>query len=522
MMASSKGSLRQFPQSFWAANTMEIFERMGWYGFYAVSALYLTGPVEDGGLGFSSADRGVIQGIATFFLYLFPAVFGALADRYGYKRMFLASAVVMAPAYLLLSLPTGFWPFLGTYFLVAVGHGMFKPVVISTVAKSTNEENGSVGFGIFYMMVNIGGFIGPIVAGIVRGWNWDLVFYASSAWIVVMAIVCLLVYKEPPRDTEAESHRSLAEVFRGMVAVVGNLRFFILVSGLLVMLVMGSKWWSFSLVGTVAAGWLALNLIADVLLRGGETGYSKRPWYSQPMIIGEGRYLLFLLLMAGFWVSFNQIFMTLPEYIRDYVDTSDLIATFSPVAGWITGMAQGLGFDTTNWSRAVLEHGQVKPEHLINLNAFGIICFQVFVSWAMRKTSPLTSIITGVSVTIASFGLYLVGMTGWIVVSAILVFSVGEMMASPRSKEYAGRIAPPDKVGMYMGYFYWCIALGQLFGGLLSGLSYQYFGPRGINQPDIMWIIFAALAGITAVSLVFYNRWMMATAQRQADDPASR
>jgi dipeptide/tripeptide permease len=185
-------------------------------------------------------------------------------------------------------------------------------------------------------------------------------------------------------------------------------------------------------------------------------------------------------------------------------------------------MAQGLGFDTTNWSRAVLEHGQVKPEHLINLNAFGIICFQVFVSWAMRKTSPLTSIITGVSVTIASFGLYLVGMTGWIVVSAILVFSVGEMMASPRSKEYAGRIAPPDKVGMYMGYFYWCIALGQLFGGLLSGLSYQYFGPRGINQPDIMWIIFAALAGITAVSLVFYNRWMMATAQRQADDPASR
>ena len=139
-MTDHPGVLRQFPRSFWAANTMEIFERMGWYGFYAVSALYLTGPVEDGGLGFSSADRGVIQGIATFFLYLFPAVFGALADRYGYRNMFLASVVVMAPAYLLLSLPTGFWPFLGTYFLVAIGHGMFKPVVISTVAKSTNEE----------------------------------------------------------------------------------------------------------------------------------------------------------------------------------------------------------------------------------------------------------------------------------------------------------------------------------------------------------------------------------------------
>jgi len=342
----------------------------------------------------------------------------------------------------------------------------------------------------------------------VRGWSWNLVFYASAGWIVVMSIVCLLVYKEPPRDSETESQRSLGEVFKGMVEVVGNLRFFILVSGLLVILVMGSKWWSFSLVGMVGAGWLIGNLVLDVLFRATNSDRMNRPWFLQPMAIGEGRYLLFLLLMAGFWVSFNQIFMTLPEYIRDYVDTSDLIATFGPAAAGFAGFAQSLGFDTTNWSRAVLEHGQVKPEHLINLNAFGIILFQVLVSWLLRKTSPLTSIIIGVCVTIASFGLYLVGMSGWVVVSAILVFSLGEMMASPRSKEYAGRIAPPEKVGMYMGYFYWCVALGHLFGGLLSGLAYQHYGPHGINQPDQMWIIFAALAGTTAVSLVIYNRWV--------------
>ena len=253
-----------------------------------------------------------------------------------------------------------------------------------------------------------------------------------------MSIVCLLVYREPPRDTDAENQRSLGEVFRGMVEVVGNLRFFILVSGILVVLVMGSKWWSFSLVGMVAAVWLIGNLALDILFRATGAARTQRPWYLQPMAIGEGRYLLFLLLMAGFWVSFNQIFMTLPEYIRDYVDTSDLISTFGPAAAWFTGIAQSIGFDTTNWDRAVLEHGQIKPEHLINLNAFGIICFQVLISYFMRKTSPLTSIIIGVCVTIASFGLYLVGMSGWVVVSAILVFSLGEMMASPRSKEYGG------------------------------------------------------------------------------------
>ena len=58
------------------------------------------------------------------------------------------------------------------------------------------------------------------------------------------------------------------------------------------------------------------------------------------MQVGEGRYLVFLLLMAFFWTSFNQIFMTLPEYIRDYADTSDLIHSLGPVASWITGVAQ--------------------------------------------------------------------------------------------------------------------------------------------------------------------------------------
>jgi dipeptide/tripeptide permease len=489
---------RQFPQSFWIANAMEIFERMGWYGFYAVSTLYLTNAVADGGLGFSSEDRGVIQGLATFFLYLFPAVFGALADRFGYKRMFLASTVVMAPAYILLAAPRTFWGFLGVYFLVAVGHGMFKPVVISTVVKTTDDRTGAMGFGIFYMMVNIGGFVGPIVAGVVRGWDWKYVFWFSAGWIVVMGLTCLAFYREPPRDTETESQRGLGEVFSGMVEVVGNVRFFLLVAGLLVMLVMGSKWWSFSLVAIVSGAWLVLNLLLDMVLRAANRDQAS-PWPLQPMRVGEGRYLVFLLLMAGFWTSFNQIFMTLPEYIRDYVDTTDLQAALASLAGIV-------GADISGWSRALLEHGQIKPEYIINLNAFGIICFQVLIAYLVRKRSPLTSIILGVAVTVVSFLIYLAGATGWVVVTAVLVFSIGEMLASPRSKEYAGRIAPPEKVGMYMGYFYWCVALGNLFGGLLSGIAYQHFGPHGVDRPGAMWVLFAVLAVTTAVGLVVYNK----------------
>ncbi|UCF66517.1 MAG: MFS transporter, partial [Acidobacteriota bacterium] len=454
---------------------------------------------------FSSEERGVIQGLVTFFLYLFPAVFGALADRYGFRTMFLASTLVMGPAYLLLSLPRTFLGFFAVYLLVAVGHGMFKPVVISTVAKTTDERTGTMGFGIFYMMVNIGGFLGPLLAGVVRGWSWSYVFYASAVWILLVNLTCFLFYKEPPRDAEAESQRTLRSVFSGMIHVVGNVRFFILISGLLLVMVLGSKWIAAGSMFQLAGLWLGINLAYDVILRLARCG-THSPWPLQPMRVGETRYLVFLLLMAGFWVSFNQVFMTLPEYIRDYVDTRDLVGALGPAAGFVTGIAEQLGADTSGWSKAVLENGQVKPEHLINLNALGIIFFQLLISYLARKLKPFTTIISGVMITVVSFLIYLLGAGGWVIVSGILIFSVGEMLASPKSKEYAGRIAPPDKVGMYMGYFYWCVALGNLFGGLLSGVAYQKLGPNGLDRPGLMWVFFAALALVTAVLLGIYDR----------------
>jgi dipeptide/tripeptide permease len=303
-----------------------------------------------------------------------------------------------------------------------------------------------------------------------------------------------------------------------MIAVVGNGRFFLLIAGLLLLLVMGSKWLAPIVYLPTAAAWVALNLLADVLLRrrGGDGGGR---WLAQPMRVGEGRYMVFLLLMAFFWTSFNQIFITLPEYIRDYVDTSDLIRSLGPIAGSVTGLARSIGLDTREWGRAVLEHGQIKPEHLINLNAFGIIVGQVAIAYLVRRMQPLASIILGSFITVISFLLYLIGQGGWIIVLAILVFSVGEMLASPRSKEYAGRIAPPGKVGLYMGYFYWCVALGNLFGGLLSGGLYQHFGPverGGVNNPNLMWVIFASLALASVVLLALYDRWTKARPREAA------
>jgi len=271
-MPEEKIKLKEFPQTFWVANTLEIFERMAWYGFFAVSSLYITGAVDSGGLGFTDEDRGVLQGVVTFFLYLFPVVTGALADRYGFKKMLTAAFLVLIPSYYLLGQLKTFPTFFLAFMLVAMGAAMFKPVIIGTVTKTTNDKTSSLGFGIFYMMVNIGGFVGPMIAGIVRGWSWEYVFIASSCWILINLLIVLIFYKEPPTKGNESDVRSLKKVLQDMVEVLGNGRFFLFVFGLLAVLVLGSKFTSdgsftWGDIILIVISWTALNIIYDFFLR---------------------------------------------------------------------------------------------------------------------------------------------------------------------------------------------------------------------------------------------------------------
>ncbi len=162
-----------FQRTFYVANTMEIFERLAWYGFFTLSSLYMSSPKAQGGLGFSDQERGFLQGMIPFLLYLLPVLTGALADRYGYRRMFLLAMSIMCPAYYLLGQVHSFWAFFAAFLAVAIGAACFKPVVVGTIGRTTDDSNRGLGFGVFYTMVNVGGFLGPLVAGYVRAISWE-------------------------------------------------------------------------------------------------------------------------------------------------------------------------------------------------------------------------------------------------------------------------------------------------------------------------------------------------------------
>ena len=320
------------------------------------------------------------------------------------------------------TLPTFFVAFM----FVAVGAALFKPVVVGTVAKVTNDSNSATGFGIFYMMVNVGGFVGPIVAGLVRGQGWKWVFVVCSAWAGVNLLIVLTLYREPKVEA-GPREGGLQKVLDNMVEVLGNVRFFL--------------------------------------------------------------------------SSFNQIFYTMPEYIRDFTETRPMIefvegifgksdaidpdvgvasyvATINDVeraeivnqlsraveAGLTTevledtsrgllqskvriapdalrSMLDGAAGDIEGVTDQIMVRArQVNPEFIVNIDALAIVLFQVLISFLMAKFHRFTTMIVGMVIAAVGIGLSAfaggagaigVGGSLWVVALGLFIFAVGEMMASP-------------------------------------------------------------------------------------------
>ena len=188
---------RKFPSNFWYANAMELFERWAFYGFYMLFALYLTGSTDQGGLGFSQTQKGMMMGIGTAILYFLPLITGAIADRIGYRKTLFIAYSLYTLAFLMMPMFHTYSMVFVLYLFLAIGAALFKPIISATVAKTTNSETSSIGFGIFYMMVNIGAFVGPFVTSSFREIFVEYVFYASAAVIAFNFVVLIFCLKNP-------------------------------------------------------------------------------------------------------------------------------------------------------------------------------------------------------------------------------------------------------------------------------------------------------------------------------------
>jgi len=221
-----------FHRVFWVANVMELFERLAYYGQATILTIYLTNH-----LGMSVIDAGKLSSVFGGLLYFLPIFAGTLADKFGYRRAFMAAFSLLAVGYFLIG-STGMHAFNGVYagmsvfwvlvpivMITAFGGSFIKPSVLGTVAVTSKPDTKSLGFALYYMIVNIGAFLGPVIANIVRkNAGIEYVYLVSAASCALMFLVNLFFYRNVP-DPEVKVVESMGKKFLNMFIVLANMRF---------------------------------------------------------------------------------------------------------------------------------------------------------------------------------------------------------------------------------------------------------------------------------------------------------
>jgi predicted MFS family arabinose efflux permease len=284
--------------------------------------------------------------------------------------------------------------------MLACGTAIFKPGIQGLIASQITAETGSFAWSIFYQVVNIGGFLGPYLAGVMRLLAWRYVFFACAA-IASLNLVWLLFIKEPERERRSADLREL-----GMVAVRG-------IGGIM-----------------------------------------------------EPRLFAFLAIFSGFWAMFYQLYDLLPNFIDDWVDSSAIYQ------GLVVPLFAFFGSTPPEaWG------GNVSQEHMININSLMIMTTVSAIGYFAGRFRSMTNMTVGIVISAAGI-LMLNTNQGTGILLAIVVFSIGEMLASPTKMRYVADLATPDKKALYLGYVNATVGIGWTIGSWIAGPMYEQTGDK--------------------------------------------
>jgi len=442
-----------FERPFWIANISEIFERLSYYGAFASLALYLQEK-----LNFSTEQTGTLTGIFGGMVWFLAIFGGAVADRLGFRRALAIAYLILAAAYFLIGSIGASWLapvrnavplslFVGFILILpALGISMVKPCVVGTTARASKPNVRTIGYSIYYTMVNIGGAAGPLVASWThRHLGVEKVYRVSALSVFAMFFVVLFFFREPRKAGDAPPP-SIATVARNFCVVVGNYRLVLPV--LLIALLLRIGLWVYP--GFGVPWWIWVGLLLLVL-----AGISKFMW--------------FLVLFTGYWVVFWQEFTSLPGYLHRYVNS------------------------------------QADVEKILATDAITVICLTLAVSLLTRKIPAFQAVILGTVITSLSWLILALRPTVWGAVLSLFVLALGEITQQPPYYDYISRLAPPGQQGTYMGFAFLPIGIGSLIGGWFGGTLMHHFG-EVTHQPERMWWVVTAVGLATAAALWIYDR----------------
>ncbi len=442
-----------FERPFWIANVTEIFERLAYYGAFASLALYLQEQ-----LNFSTEQTGTLTGIFGGMVWFLAIFGGAAADRLGFRRALSVAYLILGASYFLIgsigaswlapvrnAVPLGL--FVGFILILpALGVALVKPCVVGTTARASKENVRSIGYSIYYTMVNIGGAAGPYFASWAhRHLGVENVYRVAALSVFAMFFVVLLFFREPRKAGDAPPP-SIATVARNFCVVLGNYRLVLPV--LLAALVLRIALWTKP--EWAMPWWVWVGLLALVLA-------------------GISRFMWFLVIFTGYWIVFWQQYISLPGFIHGFINS----------------------------------HADV--EIILVVDGLTVICLTLAVNFLTRKVPAFAAVILGTVITSLSWLILALRPTIWGAVFSLFFLALGEIIQAPRYYEYISRLAPPGQQGTYMGFAFVPIGIGSLIGGPLGGFLLHQFGEVE-HRPAMIWFWVTGIGLATAAALWVYDK----------------
>ena len=467
----------------------EFWERFSYYGMRAILILFMTAPLAMGGMGFDTAKAGVVYGTYTSLVYLTALPGGWLADRFlGQRRATLYGGVVIMLGHICLAIPTLPSFYLGLA-LVVIGTGLLKPNVSTMVGELYGAEDArrDAGFSIFYMGINLGAFLSPLICGWLaqseqfRGflgsvgirpessWHWG--FAAAAVGMFFGIVQYLAGWKHLGQagmnpvvpDDPAEQARSRRRLRNGVVAVV------LLAAGIAILGRMGVL--HVTPEGLGNAFGLVLLAVTVVFFAG---LLSSKSWTS-----GERKRLITIgVLFVGaaiFWSVFEQAGSTLNLFADRSTDNRLLGMTFP--ASWFQ-----------------------------SLNAIFIVLLAPVFAWlwvrlGKRNPSSPAKFVVGLLFVAAGFGILIIAArlaAAGIKVSPLwltatyLLHTIGELCLSPVGLSAMTKLAPARVAALMMGVWFLATSVGNYLGGRVAAL-YESFSLPSLFTAVTLFALAAAV-----------------------------
>ncbi len=450
----------------------EMWERFSYYGMRALLILFMTTPAVAGGLNFDDKTAGAVYGLYTMGVYLFALPGGWLADHIiGLKKSVWYGGIIIALGHFTMALP-GVFDLLGSegygevggidlysfylgLVLIVIGTGMLKPNVSSIVGELYGGEEDKdsakrdAGFSIFYMGINIGAFLAPLVCSfLAEEINWHLGFGAAGLGMVIGLIQYKAtasnldgvgdapVYETPDEQEKARKTANIAKMVGAGMLVIFGLFFF---------QVFEIDAQGIANVSKYIISATALLFFGYVFFLGGLTSEEK----GKVGVIG-----LLLLFTALFWSGFEQAGSTLNLFAERFTDRT--------VLGW-----------------------EIPAGMFQSINSMFIIIFAPIFGamwvWLARHnlepSSPLKFafglILLGIGFLVMYFAAKIAA-SGDLAAPTWLIFTYlfhtfGELSLSPVGLSLVTKLSPHRYAGQMMGMWFLSIAMGNLFAGIIAG-----------------------------------------------------